>query len=222
MKVVAAWSGGKDSCFAYYKTLKHGLEVASLVTFMENKAQSNFHAIRADLLDVQADAIGVPLTKQVTTPETYEENFKQTLLGFKARGVEGLVTGDIYEVDGHEERWLERVCGELGLRPIRPLWQGYTASIYKEFVAAGFKATVVRTKLSLLGQEWLGRELNAAFLQDILKLGNVDPCGEGGEYHTVVTDGPIFKKRVRLLETKKSTKGDFGRLEVLRFEVTNK
>lgn len=222
MKVVAAWSGGKDSCFAYYKAAKQGLDVVSLLTFMESEKASNFHAIRADLLDAQAKSIGVPLIKQVTHPKTYEKEFKAALLGFKAKGVQGLVTGDIYEVAGHEERWLERVCSEVGLEPIRPLWQGDTKELFEEFVAAGFKATVVRTRLDVLGESWLGRELDAAFLKDILKLKSVDPCGEGGEYHTVVTDGPVFRESIKLLETTKSSAGGYGHLEIGRFEVVPK
>jgi diphthine-ammonia ligase len=222
MKIVAAWSGGKDSCFAYYKTKKSGLDVVSLLTFMESETHSNFHAINTELLDAQAKAVGLPLVKRVTSPSTYEQQFKEALLQFKAQGVEGLVTGDIYEVTMHEERWLERVCSEVGLVPIRPLWQGNTTEIFKEYVAAGFKATVVRTKLSFLGEEWLGRELNKQFLADILKLKGVDPCGEGGEYHTVVTDGPVFTEHIKLLETKQSTRGGFGRLDVVRFAVEPK
>ena len=222
MKVVAAWSGGKDSCFAYYKAVKQGLEVESLVTFMESESASNFHGIRSDLLDAQANAIGVPLKKQVTNPGTYEQQFKDALLRFKAEGVEGLVTGDISEVAHHEERWLERVCREVGLKPIRPLWQGNTTEIFKEFIGAGFKATVVRTRLDVLGEDWLGRQLDGKFLSDILKLGNVDPCGEGGEYHTIVTDGPIFKKSIKIVETQKLSRNGHGRLEIVRFEVAPK
>jgi uncharacterized protein (TIGR00290 family) len=222
MKVVAAWSGGKDSCFAYYKAFKQGLRVASLLTFMENPSTSNFHSISVDLLDAQAKSIGVPLAKQVTHPQTYEKDFEKALLQFKENGVEGLVTGDIYEVAGHEERWLERVCDEIGLEPIRPLWQGDTKQIFQDFVAAGFKAIVVRTKLDILGEDWLGKELDSAFLKDILKLPKVDPCGEGGEYHTVVTDGPVFHECIKLLETKKSSVGGYGRLDICRFEVKPK
>lgn len=222
MKVVAAWSGGKDSCFAYYKAAKSGLDVTSLVTFMQNEKQSNFHGIRADLLDAQAQALDMPLVKFVTTPETYEKRFKEALVGFKAQGVTGLVTGDIYEVAEHEEHWLERVCKEIGYTPVRPLWQGDTKQIFKDYISTGFKSTVVRTKLSLLGEEWLGRQLDERFLIDILNVPNVDPCGEGGEYHTVVTDGPIFRNRISLLETKKSSQGNFGHLDIVRFEVKPK
>jgi diphthine-ammonia ligase len=222
MKVIAAWSGGKDSCFAYYKALKAGLDVVSLVTFMQSKTVSNFHGLNADILEAQAKAIGVPLVKKVTTPQTYEKQFKETLTEFKKQGVEGIVTGDIYEVAQHEEKWLERVCREVGYTPVRPLWQGNTTEIFKDYINAGFKATVVRTKLSLLGKEWLCRQLDSKFLADIQKVKGVDPCGEGGEYHTVVTDGPIFKQAIKLVETEKTTRGEFGRLEILKFEVTPK
>ncbi len=219
MKVVVAWSGGKDGCFAYYKAIKQGLRVASLLTFMENQHTSNFHGVRADLLDAQAKSIGVPLDKHITHPETYERDFKNALLQFKENDVKGLVTGDIYEVAGHEERWLERVCDEVGFEPIRPLWQSNTKQIFQDFITAGFKATVVRTRLDVLSEDWLGKELDASFLNAILKLPNVDPCGEGGEYHTVVTDGPVFHGCIKLLETKKSSVDGYGRLDICRFEV---
>jgi diphthamide synthase (EF-2-diphthine--ammonia ligase) len=81
----------------------------------------------------------------------------------------------------------------------------------------------VRTNLSKLGEEWLGRVLNKKFYDDILKLGNVDACGEGGEYHTVVTDGPTFKKKIEILETQKhKLDGGFGYLEIKKFEVKPK
>ncbi|MCW4005019.1 MAG: diphthine--ammonia ligase [Candidatus Bathyarchaeota archaeon] len=222
MKVVVSWSGGKDSCFALYKALEDGLEVVSLLTFMKSDEQSNFHGINAKILDEQALSLGFPLAKCVTTPEGYEEQFKEALSGFKEKGAEGLVTGDIYEVSGHEERWLERMCREVDLKPIRPLWQADTKQLFKEFIDAGFNATVVRTNPKALTTDWLGRQLNNQFLEDILKLDNVDPCGEGGEYHTVMTDGPNFKNRINLIDTKKQTVDGFGRLEIMGFTVTPK
>jgi diphthine-ammonia ligase len=222
MKVVAAWSGGKDSCFAYYKALRAGMEIVSLITFMQSDKVSSFHGIGADLLNAQAQSIRVPLVKRVTTPQLYEKCFKETLLSFKNQGVEGLVTGDIYEVAMHEKGWLERVCREVGYNPIRPLWQGNTKEIFEDFIDSGFKATVVRTKLSILGKQWLGRELDQNFLADILKLNGVDPCGEGGEYHTIVTDGPIFNDRIRLINLQKTSRDEYGRLEIKKFDIKPK
>ena len=222
MKVVASWSGGKDSCFAYYKATKEGLDVVSLLTFMQSEDVSNFHEIKTVLLDAQANSLDLPLSKRVTLPNMYEQQFKEALSEFKDKGVEGFVTGDIYEVAMHEKGWLERVCKEVGLTPIRPLWQVDTTQIFKDFINAGFKATVVRTKLEVLGEEWLGRELNQHFLEDILKLPNVDPCGEGGEYHTIVTDGPNFKKYINLLKTKTVSQKAYGYLDILEFTITPK
>ena len=223
MKVIASWSGGKDSCYAYYLATKQGCEVISLLTMMKSETKSNFHMIPVGILDVQSDAIGIPLEKQVTTAETYENDFKRVLRKLKAKGAEGLVTGDIYEVAGHEQGWLGRVLKEVGLTPVKPLWIGDTKKIYLDYLKTGFKATVVRTKLELLGVEWLGRTLDRKFYDDILKLGDVDACGEGGEYHTVMTDGPTFKKKIEILETQKhKLDGGFGYLEIKRFEVKPK
>jgi uncharacterized protein (TIGR00290 family) len=223
VKVVASWSGGKDSAFALYLAQQQGYEVVNILTMMMSEEKSNFHMIRSDILDAQADAAGIPLIKRQTSNETYERDFKAVLAELKAKGVEGLITGDIYEVAGHEEGWLNRVCREMDLKPIKPLWMGDTKQIYLDYLKAGFKATVVRTVLSKLGVEWLGRVLDKQFYDDILRLGNIDPCGEGGEYHTVVTDGPYFKKKIEILETQKhKLDGGFGYLEVKKFAVKAK
>ena len=202
MKVIASWSGGKDSAYAYYLAKLQGHQVLSLLTMMMSEEKSNFHMIPSGILDAQAKAIDVPLIKKTTSAQTYERDFKAVLSECKAKGAEGLVTGDIYEVAGHEEGWLGRVLKEVGLTPVKPLWMGDTKLIYLDYLKSGFKATVVRTKLDL-SLDWLGSVLDRKFYDDILKLGNVDACGEGGEYHTVITDGPDFTQKVELQETEK-------------------
>jgi diphthine-ammonia ligase len=222
MKVVASWSGGKDSAYAYHLAVQQGHQVLSLLTMMMSEEKSNFHMIPSGILDAQAAAIGVPLIKKTTSAATYEADFKAVLSEFKNKGAQGLVTGDIYEVAGHEEGWLDRICREVGLKPIKPLWMGDTKQIYLGYLKSGFKATVVRTNREL-SLDWLGRVLDRQFYDDILKLGNVDACGEGGEYHTVITDGPGFKQTVELLETeKKRLDNGFGYLEIKKYKVTPK
>ncbi len=222
MKVVASWSGGKDSAYAYYLATQHDHQVINLLTMMMNKSKSNFHMIPSGILDAQAQAIGIPLIKKTTSAATYEKDFKAVLTQCKTQGAEGLVTGDIYEVAGHEEGWLGRICKEVGLTPVKPLWMGDTKLIYLAYLKTGFRATVVRTNREL-SLEWLGRELDRKFYDDILKLPGVDPCGEGGEYHTVITDGPDFKQKVELLETeKKRLDNGFGYLEIKNYKVTPK
>jgi len=222
VKVAASWSGGKDGCFACYKAMQQGFEVVSLLTFMSGEGKSNFHRLPSELLDAQSAMVGIPLVKRKTAKGTYEQEFKSALRQLKAAGVEGLVTGDIYEVSQHEEGWLERVCEEVGVKPVKPLWRCDTRQLLRDFIDQGFGATVVKVKAEVLGEEWLGREVNSQFFSDIVKLGNVDPCGERGEYHTCVTDGPLFSKSIRLVETKKTFQGGFGFLSVGRFEVCAK
>jgi len=222
VKIVASWSGGKDSCFACYKAIQAGHEVSQFLIMMSDPSISNFHMIPSDMLDAQSEAIGIPIVKWTTTPDTYEQDFKKALTQVKAKGVEGIVTGDVYDVALHEAGWLDRICKEVGLTPVKPLWHRDTQQILDEFIREGFKATLVRVKTDVLGMEWLGREINKEFFDDVLKLGTVDPCGERGEFHTFVTDGPLFKERIEILESEKVTLNGNGRLVVKRFEVKPK
>ena len=222
LKLVASWSGGKDSCFALYKAQQQGHAIQSLLIMMSDKGKSNFHMISTELLDAQSEALGIPITKVPTTPETYEKQFTKALLEAKAKGAHGIVTGDIFDVAQHETGWLERICKEVGLTPVKPLWHRDTSQVLDEFINEGFKATVVRVKSALLGNEWLGRQIDKKFYSDLKKLGNVDLCGEYGEFHTFVTDGPIFKKKIEILETKTSTINSWGRLEITKFKLKPK
>ena len=222
MKIVASWSGGKDSCFACYKAIQEGYDVSQLLIMMSDPSKSNFHLIRSDMLDAQSQAIGIPIVKWTTKPDTYEQDFKKALGQMKEKGVEGIVTGDVYDVALHEAGWLDRVCKEVGLTPVKPLWHRDTQQILSEFISEGFKATVVGVKTDVLGMEWLGREINQEFFDDLLKLGTVDPCGERGEFHTFVTDGPLFKKRIEILESERVKLNGNGRLVINRFDVKPK
>jgi uncharacterized protein (TIGR00290 family) len=175
------------------------------------------------MLNAQSQAIGIPIVKRTTTSATYEQEFKKALIKMKAEGVEGIVTGDVFDVALHEAGWLDRICKEVGLTPIRPLWHRDTQQILEEFINEGFKATLVRTKTDALGMDWLGREISKEFLDDLLKLGTVDPCGEHGEFHTFVTDGPLFREnRIEILESEKVKLNGNGRLVIKRFEIKPK
>jgi diphthine-ammonia ligase len=222
MKLIASWSGGKDSCFALHKAIQQGHKVQNLLIMMADKGKSNFHMISSELLDAQSQAIGIPIVKVTSTPETYEEQFRNALREAKAKGADGILTGDIFDVALHEAGWLDRVTKEVGLEPVRPLWHRDTSEVLDEFINEGFKATVVRVKKELLGMDWLGRMLNREFFNDLKKLGTVDLCGERGEYHTFVTDGPLFKKRIAIQETKTSTINGWGRLDITRFALKPK
>ena len=218
MKAATSWSGGKESCFACYKAAQEGFDVSCLLTMMADEGKSNFHMLNAKLLDAQSQAIGIPIVKWKTTPETYEQEFKKALRQMKAEGVKGLVTGDIHEVPLHEEGWLNRVCKEVDIKPIKPLWDRNTKQVLSDFIDEGFEATVIIVKTEVMSEEWLGRKVSKEFLSDLLKVGTIDPCGERGEYHTFVTNGPLFKKHIRILETEKMKRDGYGYLDIKRYE----
>jgi len=222
MKVAVAWSGGKDSCLACFKAIKESYTVSNLLIMMADVNTSNFHLISSDLLDAQSTAIGIPIIKQVTSPDMYENNFRNGLLDLKSEGVEGLVTGDVFNVALHEAGWLDRICREVGLIPIRPLWHLDTKKILIEFINEGFKAIVVRIKNEVIGLDWLGREINQTFYEDLLNLGTIDPCGEHGEYHSFVVDGPIFKNRIVITDSEKTTINGHGRLKIKKYKINSK
>ena len=202
MKVIASWSGGKDGCFACHKALAQGYEVSYLVNFISREFRKvSFHGTRARLISQQAKAIGIPLVQYTVPPDMtlYEQIFKKAVSSLKRKGVEGMVFGDIY-LQEHKD-WVERVCGELGIIPIEPLWGMATERVLNDFIGANFEAVVVTVKGSIFDREWLGRRIDNSFLVDIKHLAQekeLDICGEQGEYHTLVVDGPLFRKRVQV------------------------
>jgi len=202
MKVIASWSGGKDSCFACYRALAQGYEVSHLVNFISREFRRvSFHGTRAHLIYRQAQAIGIPLVQRTVPPDMslYERTFKKAVSALKRNGVEGMVFGDIY-LQEHKD-WIEKVCGELGITPFLPLWGIVPEQVLSDFIEAGFEAVVISAKADIFDEKWLGRRVDRSLLFDLKKLGEgkeLDVCGEHGEYHTLVVDGPLFRKRVQV------------------------
>jgi len=202
MQVVASWSGGKDSCLAYYRTVKNGFKVSHLLNFVtENGTKSRSHGIDSKLIQRQAEAIGIPVVQVKTSWQTYEQKFKKAIDKLKQKGIKGIVFGDI-DVQEHKE-WTDRVSSELNVRAIQPLWRYKQRDLLNEFINEGFQAIVVSLRSDLLDKEWLGRKVDKNFLKDLDELDSgINPCGEKGEYHTFDTDGPIFKKKIEILKGK--------------------
>lgn len=206
---ISSWSGGKDSCLACYKALKSGYEVKYLLNFISRESKRGcFHGIEGKLLSLQAERIGIPLVQKEVTADMkkYEEEFKEAVIEFKRKDIGDMVFGDIYLID--MINWVDRVCGELGVRPVEPLWQQDPMDIIKEFAGLGFKAMVVSCQAEKLGKEYLGRFVDTALAEE-LKAKGVCPCGENGEFHTIVIDGPIFKKPIRITEAEPVLKEGF-------------
>lgn len=207
---LSSWSGGKDSCLAYYKALKQGVTITSLLNFIgKDSKRACFHGIEGRLMKLQADLIGVPLYQKEVSPDMkqYESEFKEAVQELKkATGIDSMVFGDIYLLE--HQNWVERVCGDLAITPIEPLWENNPREIIEEFVDSGFKAVIVSCKSDVLGQEFIGRYIDKEILKEF-ETRNVCPCGEKGEYHTLVVDGPIFKKRIMITESEVIKKEGF-------------
>ena len=179
---------------ALYRAIR-GLEVPCLLNMLsEDGSTSRSHGLSAELLKGQADAMDREIIRRPSTWRGYEEAFKKAVLELKGKGITAGVFGDI-ELQEHRD-WIERVCGDLQIEPTFPLWGAEREGLINEFISSGFRAIVVSSRAQILDDTWLGRELDWTFVQDLKDLGNVDLCGELGEYHTFVFDGPLFRHPV--------------------------
>ena len=193
-----SWSGGKESALSFYRGSKSGMEISYLVNMIsEDGKRSRSHGVISELIKSQAKAIGTPIVQRETTWETYEEEFKKTASELRRKGVHIGVFGDI-DLKEHRD-WIERVCAETGIKPILPLWEEKRKELLLEFIAEGFQAIIVAIHSDFFDPEWLGRKIDRQFLFDLEKVEGIDLCGEHGEYHTFVYDGPIFKKPVEFI-----------------------
>ena len=223
-QVFTSWSGGKDSCLACYQAVVGGLKVRYLLNMItEDGRRSWTHGQSVDVLQAQAQAIGIPLIQRQTTMANYETEFKDALLSLKQRGISGGVFGDI-DIEEHRQ-WIERICGGVDITPHLPLWGQAQKKILSSFIASGFEAVVVVAKADLFGEEFLGQKIDLDFLSYLSELEQrygVQPCGEAGEYHTFVIDGPLFNQRIEILETNKVLREGYWFLEISKHGLRTK
>lgn len=171
--------------------------VALLTTVTQGYDRISMHGVRQTLLDAQVSALGVPLEKiyisQKASNEEYEEMMRALLEKYKDSGVSAVVFGDLFLEDVRKYR--QDNLASVGMGAIFPLWKRDTRQLAKTFVDLGFRAMTTCVDTQMLGKEFAGRELDRQFFKDLPE--QVDPCGENGEYHTFVYDGPIFRQAVR-------------------------
>jgi len=221
-RVFASWSGGKDCCLALHRARLSGLDVCYLAnTVTADGQRSCSHGMAAGVIKKQAEALGIPIFQQPTGKDDYEARFVEMLKFFQTQGITGGVFGDI-DFNAHRE-WIERVCASAGMTPHLPLWLEDQRRLVEEFIDLGYVAVVVAVKAEILGEEFLGRKLDRQFLDELAGLNRgITPCGEAGEFHTLVLDGPLFKKRLEITASEKVTRGDHHFLEILGVEIKNK
>jgi uncharacterized protein (TIGR00290 family) len=191
-----SWSGGKDSTLSLYKAIKEGGNPCFLLTMMiETGDRSRSHGIPKEVLEEQARCIAIPIRFCSTSWKSYTENFLEELNFFKNLEIQKGIFGDI-DIESHRQ-WVQNVCNIAKIIPCLPLWQAERTALLNEFIKAGFHAEIVAVKDGVLPPTYLGKTLNDELIEEFRILG-IDLCGEAGEYHTIVTDGPIFKKPLHI------------------------
>lgn len=188
-----SWSGGKDSMLALHRALAAGWRVEALLAmFDEDGERSRSHAIPPHLMQAQAEALGIPLVIGRAGWVDYEAVFAAQMRRFAAQGITHGLFGDI-DLQPHRD-WEEKVCAAAGLTAALPLWQQPRRALVDELLALGYRARVVCVDARFLDAGFCGREFDGAFLADLPP--HVDACGENGEFHTFVFDGPRFVRPV--------------------------
>ncbi|MBN8870322.1 MAG: diphthine--ammonia ligase [Solirubrobacterales bacterium] len=192
LPVFCSWSGGKDSALALHEAIRAGAEPRLLVTMLtEDGIRSRSHGLHRSVLEAQSDALGVPIRFVGATWADYEPGFAQLVGAAVESGASTGVFGDI-DIAGHRE-WVEGVCGRSGASACLPLWNRDRADVVSDLLDTGFKAVVVAVRDQVLPESLLGRVIDREVLGEISATG-ADPAGEHGEYHSLVTDGPMFKR----------------------------
>ena len=193
-KAIFNWSGGKDSAFALWKILSQKeVHISTLLTSVSEKYQRiSMHGVRKELLLQQATSIGLPLEMVMIPDEPsmndYDNLMAEKLTKLKKTGIEFSVFGDIFLED--LKKYREQRLAEVGLKALFPIWKMDTREVVEQFIENGFKAVVVSANARLLDKSFAGRIIDKSFLADLPN--NVDPCGENGEFHSFVFDGPVF------------------------------
>jgi len=194
--LAASWSGGKDSCLALQLALAAGGRVHALLSVLdEGGERSRSHGLRPEVLAAQARACGLPLREAWASWQTYESAFVAALRALEHEGVTDVVFGDI-DLEDHRA-WEQRVCERAGVRALLPLWQQQRRDVLDEHWRQGFRCRIVAVDAGKLDRDVLGQELTPELAARFEQQG-VDACGENGEFHTVVVDGPLFERPVEL------------------------
>ena len=210
-QAVISWSGCKDCCLAMLRASQAFNIVAMVTMFDEDGARSRSHGLRPTVVAAQAARLELEEFSARCSWDTYTDEYIATLGRLAERGITHVVFGDIIG-DGHRE-WNERVCRVHGLTPVMPLWGQPTSQLVREFIALGGEARFVTVRAPPLDRSWLGLMLTEETVRRVESIG-VDPCGEFGEYHTIVTNCPRFSSPLAIVTGESVRRGDCWALDV--------
>jgi len=223
MRVAALVTGGKDSALALYRALKLGYEVEVLVTMIPQREDSwMFHFPNIHLADLFAKAVEISLVKAETVgiKETELKDLKNLLATLD---IQGVVSGAISS--RYQKKRIDKICQELNLESIAPLWQEDSMRLLKEIVNQNFEVIIVGVYAYGFDENWLGRKIDSATIKNLVELNDkhqISLVGEGGEYETLVLDAPFFKKRIQVLQTERIWENHSGYLLVKEAKLVDK
>ncbi|MBS1879643.1 MAG: diphthine--ammonia ligase [Actinobacteria bacterium] len=195
--IFCSWSGGKDSAWALHQAARAGASPRLLLSMMvEGGERSRSHGVSREVLAAQAAALGIPIRFGAASWTGYEEEFHRLLVTEAVAA--GTTVGIFGDIDLQEHRaWVERVCGEAGVRACLPLWQRDRRAVVDELLGAGLEAVIVAVRDGVLPTNLLGRTLDPELVAEIERHG-ADAAGESGEYHSLVVNGPLFQRRLEV------------------------
>jgi diphthine-ammonia ligase len=226
MKLGALFSGGKDSTYAIYKSMKEHEVVCLIAIKSLNPESYMFHVPAFEHIEKQAEALGIPLIL-VETKGVKEEELKDLQRAIEDAKekykIEGIITGAVAST--YQASRIQNICDELNLKVFNPLWQINQMKLLKDLIKDKFEVIITGIAAYPLDESWLGRKLDENMLKEMEKLENefkINVAGEGGEFETLVVDSPIHKKRIELVETEKEYAEHNGTLKILKMELIPK
>ena len=218
MKIAALFSGGKDSVYALYWAINQAWDARVLVNISPETQDSwMFHFPNSWITKLQSKSIGIPLITRRTTGKKEEElhDLELALNEAKKYNITGIISGAL--ASEYQKTRIETVCHKLNLKSFSPLWHKNQIMLLKEMVRAGFEIVITSVSAYGMTKEWLGSRIDYEMIKKLEKMASkygIWPAGEGGEFETLVLDGPIFKKRIIIDESKIHWEKDRGILEI--------
>lgn len=195
-KAFCSWSGGKDSCLALYRALKKGVKVEYLFTmFNEEGSRTRSHGLKPEIMKKYSELLNMNYIHGRAKWGEYEKVFKEKMIDLEGEGINMGIFGDIDLIE-HKE-WIHNALKHTNIEVFHPLWQEKRSDVIEEFVDCGFKSIINTVNGEKLSKKYLGRIFDKSLIKEFEELG-IDACGENGEFHTVVIDGPIFKEPLKL------------------------
>lgn len=223
MELVALCSGGKDSTYALWLAQKAGHLVKKIIAIFPSSEDSlMYHSQNVHIVRLFGECIGIPVVG-IHSEEGEIEEIKALRMALEDKLIDGVVSGVIASL--YQKKRIDEVCEGLGLEHLAPLWGGDPVELLKEMLLAGFRTIVTRVAAEGFEKEWLGRELDARAIEELVKLSRrhgINLAGEGGEYESLVIDAPFFIRRIKILEAEKVWRGTHGSYIIKKAELEEK